>query len=139
MNALERLKKTVSMKATRRVVTCPDGTEFDYWAPPITLAQRAKAQKAAGSDDATAFALQLLVMVATDENGQPMFAAGQIADLRNQLPASLIEALLLQLLNEESAAEDAELDMKSVETAPQEGRPAVSAVAGSAGAAPNAA
>ena len=100
MNALQRLKNAVSMKATRRTITMPNGEEFEYWAPPITLAQRAKAQKAAGSDEATAFALQLLVMVATDENGQPMFSPGQVAEMRNELPASLIEELLLQLLNE---------------------------------------
>lgn len=136
MNALQRLKNAVSMKATRRTISMPNGEEFEYWAPPITLAQRAKAQKAAGSDDATAFALQLLVMIATDENGQPMFSAGQIAEMRNELPASLIEGLLLQLLNEEP--EEA-LDMKSTEAVAQEGRPLVGAVASSAGATPNAA
>jgi hypothetical protein len=60
--ALDRLKKAVSMKAQRRVVELPDGGEFEFWMTPLTLAERSKAQKQAKSDDATDFALQLLVL-----------------------------------------------------------------------------
>ena len=96
--ALERLKKSVSMKPQRKAVDLPDGSEFEYFSTPLTLAQRAKAQKQSGSDDATSFALNLLVMKATDENGEKLFQAGEIAELRNELPASVVEALMLQLL-----------------------------------------
>ena len=54
---------------------------------PLTLAERSRAQKQARSDDVTDFALQLLVSKAKDENGVPLFAVGEIADLRNVLPA----------------------------------------------------
>ena len=107
--ALERLKKSVSMKPQRKAVDLPDGSEFEYWAPPITLAQRARAQKQAGNDDAVSFALQLLVMIAQDENGEKLFNAGDLAELRNALPASVVEALMLQLLTDAEAEEGDEV------------------------------
>ena len=107
--ALERLKKSVSMKPQRKAVDLPDGSEFEYWAPPITLAQRARAQKQAGNDDAVSFALQLLVMVAQDENGGKLFNAGDLAELRNSLPASVVEALMLQLLTDAETEEGDEV------------------------------
>ena len=110
-SALDRLKKSVSMASTRRAVDLPDGTEFEFFMTPLTLAERGRAQKQAKSDDATDFALQLLVAKATDENGMKMFSAGEVAELRNELPASVVEALMLQLL-QEPEAEEVESDPK---------------------------
>ena len=109
-SALDRLKKSVSMASTRRAVELPDGSEFEFFMTPLTLAERGRAQKQAKSDDATDFALQLLVAKATDENGQKMFSAGEVAELRNELPASVVEALMLQLLAEPE--EEEEIDPK---------------------------
>ena len=114
MRALDRLKQAVSMKPARKAVELPDGSEFEYWMTPLTLAERSRAQKQAKSDDATDFALQLLVAKATDELGQKLFAPGEIAELRNALPASVVEALMLQLLADAEPAEEeeGELDPK---------------------------
>jgi hypothetical protein len=106
--ALQRLKLAVSMKPCRRAVALPNGDEFEFWSTPVTLAQRARAQKMAGNDDATSFALQLLVMLAQDENGQKMFGPGEVAELRNELPASVVESLMLQLLQDADPAEEVE-------------------------------
>jgi hypothetical protein len=112
--ALERLKSAVAMKATRRSVSLPNGEEFAFFAKPVTLAQRARAQKLAGNDSPTDFALQLLVMLAQDENGQRLFNPGDIAELRNELPASIVEGLMLQLLQDAEPEEgDEALDPKS--------------------------
>ena len=107
MRALDRLKASVAMKATRRSVELPNGDEFEFYSKPVTLAQRARAQKQAGNDNATDFALQLLVMMAEDENGSKLFSAGEIAELRNELPASVVEALMLQLLQDADPEEEA--------------------------------
>jgi hypothetical protein len=114
--ALQRLKLAVSMKPARRAVTLPNGDEFEFWSAPVTLAQRARAQKQAGNDDATSFALQLLVMVAQDENGQKLFGPGEVAELRNELPASVVEGLMLQLLQDAEGPEDEEFSPKSSKT-----------------------
>jgi len=110
--ALERLKKAVSMKPQRKAAELPDGSEFEFWMTPLTLAERSRAQKQAKSDDATDFALQLLVAKATDENGGRLFNVGDLADLRNVLPASVVEALMLQLLTNEEVEEEDEVDPK---------------------------
>lgn len=123
MRALERLKASVTMKPTRKAVALPDGSEFEFFSPPITLAQRARAQKQAGNDSATDFALQLLVMIAQDENGQKLFSPGEVAELRNELPASVVEALMLQLLQDADPEEEAEpLDMKSTDSRTAKGQ-----------------
>lgn len=112
--ALERLKAAVAMKATRRSITLPNGDEFEFYSKPVTLAQRARAQKTAGNDNPTDFALQLLVMLAQDENGQKLFSPGDIAELRNELPANVVEGLMLQLLQDAEPEEsDEALDPKS--------------------------
>ena len=116
--ALDRLKKSVSMQPQRKSVELPDGEEFEFWMTPLTLAQRARAQKLAKSDDATDFALQLLAMKATDQSGQKLFQPGELAELRNELPATVVESLMLQLLSDgeqEEAEEDS--DMKSTRKA----------------------
>jgi capsid protein len=112
MRALERLKASVAMKPTRKAVALPDGSEFEFYSAPVTLAERARAQKQAGNDDAVSFALQLLVSKAVDENGQKLFAPGEIAELRHELPAAVVEALMLQLLQEGDLDEDEPADPK---------------------------
>lgn len=119
--ALDRLKKAVSMKPARRSVELPDGSEFEFWMTPLTLAERAKAQKQAKSEDATDFALQLLVSKARDENNRPLFNVGELAELRNELPASVVEALLLQLIGDAEEEEEEDLDFKSSEDGADEG------------------
>ena len=108
MRALDRLKAAASMKPQRKVVDLGGGDDFEYWATPTTLAERARAQKQARSEDATDFAMQLLVAKAKDENGAPLFTVGDIPEMRNSLPASVVEALMLQLLTgeEEEEAQD---------------------------------
>lgn len=122
--ALDRLKKAVNMKPQRRSVELPDGGEFEFYMTPMTLAERARAQKQSKSDDATDFALQLLVSKARDENGVPLFNQGEIADMRNALPASVLEALMLCLVGESDEEEDEDVDMKSAEDGAEEGQPA---------------
>ena len=102
------------MSQSRREVELPDGSMFEFWMTPLTLSERAKAQKNAKSDDATEFALQLLVSKARDENNRPMFHQGDLAELRNELPASVVEAVMLKLIEDEVEEEgEAEADMKS--------------------------
>ena len=111
------------MKPAAKILELPNGEDFEFWMSPLTLSERAKAQKQAKSDDATDFALQLLVTKARDKNGVPMFTQGDLADLRNSLPASLVESLMLMLVGEQELDEDdEELDMKSAEAAADEGQ-----------------
>lgn len=125
--ALDRLKKAVSMAAKRKAVELPDGSEFEFWMTPLTLAQRAKAQKNARTDDPTDFALQLLVEKARNENNTPLFNPGEISELRNALPASVVEALMMKLIGEDDEQEEeVETDYKSSKESGGEGQAAAS-------------
>ena len=108
MRAIDRLVKAVSMQAQKKVLELPDGSEFEFYMTPLTLAQRARAQKQAKSEDATDFALQLLINVARDAGNAPLFAPGDLADLRNALPAKLVDQLLLILLDATGEEEEEE-------------------------------
>jgi hypothetical protein len=96
------------MQAQKKVLELPDGSEFEFYMTPLTLAQRARAQKQAKTDDATDFALQLLINVARDAGNAPLFAPGDLADLRNALPAKLVDKLLLILLDASGEEEEEE-------------------------------
>jgi len=61
LRALDRLKKAANLVPVKRIVILSDGAEFEFWSTPLTMAERERAQKQAGSDDATQYALQLLV------------------------------------------------------------------------------
>ena len=54
-----------------------------------------------------------------------MFNVGELAELRNELPASVVEALMLQLIGEVEEEEE-EVDLKSAEDGAEEGQPATS-------------
>ena len=124
MRALDRLKASVTMKPSRKAVLLPDGSEFEFWMSPLTLAERNRAQKQSRPDDAADFTLHLLAAKAKDENGSPMFHQGDLPEMRNNLPASLVESLIELLVEQSSDEDDEELDMKSAKAAAAEGQPA---------------
>ena len=115
MRAIDRLKAAVHMQPEKKSVELPDGSDFEFYMTPLTLAQRKRAQKQAKSDDATDFALQLLINVARDENQAPLFTAGDLAELRNSLPANLVDALMLEILgaNDDEEEDEEEVTPKS--------------------------
>lgn len=120
LRAIERLKQAVSMSSSMRSVELPDGSSFEFWMTPLTIAERTRAQKQSKTDDATDFALQLLVSKAKDEDGRALFNPGDIAELRHELPASVVEALMLQLIGEMPEQED-DVDYKSSKESASEG------------------
>lgn len=108
MRAIDRLCAAVHMQPEKKSIELPDGSDFEFYMAPLTLAQRKRAQKQVKSDDATDFALQLMINVARDENGGPLFTAGDLSELRNALPASLVDKLMLVILGAEEETDDEE-------------------------------
>ena len=70
LSALDRLKKAANLEPVKKEVTLSDGSVFEMYVTPLTMAERERAQRQAKSDDANAFALQLLLTKAQDENGR---------------------------------------------------------------------
>ena len=103
-SALERLKKAANLQPVKKVVTLNDGTEFEFWRTPLTMAERERAQKSA-KDDTNAFALQLLLMKALDADGNRMFSGGQAAELRHDVRDADLQALMLAVIEEDSTEE----------------------------------
>ena len=110
LRAIDRLKKAANLEATKKVVTLSDKTEFEMWVTPLTMAERERAQKRAGSDDANAFALQLLISKAQDEVGEALFIAGEIDVLKNEVKDKDLQALMLAILTDD---EEEAIDPKS--------------------------
>ena len=110
-SALVRLKKAANLTPIKRVVTLSDGSTFEFYATALTMAERERAQKMPGGDDANGFALNLLVSKATDDAGQRLFAAGDIAELKNEVLDADLQAMMLAIIT--NPEEPEHLDMKS--------------------------
>jgi hypothetical protein len=102
MRALDRLKKAANLVPIKKRVTLSDGEDFEFYCTPLTMAERERAQKDANSEDATAFALQLLVQKAKDENNQPLFRAGQVSELKNDVRDEDLQTLMLAVITSEN-------------------------------------
>ena len=109
LRAIDRLRKAANLEPTKKVVDLSDGSTFEMWITPLTMAERERAQKQAKSEDATAFALQLLLQKACDESGAKLFSAAEIDVLKNEVKDKDLQSLMLAVLTDDSE----ELDTKS--------------------------
>ena len=100
--AIDRLRKAANLEPTKKNVELSDGSTFEMWVSPLTMAERERAQKQAKSDDANAFALQLLISKALDENGSKLFASGEIDVLKNEVKDKDLQTLMLAILTDDS-------------------------------------
>lgn len=102
MRALDRLKKAANLTPIKKLVKLADGSEFEFYCTPLTMAERERAQKNAGSEEATAFAMQLLVQKAMDENGEKLFRPGEIAELKNEVRDADLQTLMLAVITNDN-------------------------------------
>lgn len=85
-----------------------------FW-HPLTIAERESIQKKVGSDDASDFALGLMIEKALDENGKRLFQDGEKAVLKNAVDASVLQEIQLAMLTSgaDNKVENAKADLKS--------------------------
>lgn len=125
MRAIDRLKAAANLKPLRKRIILSNGEEFEVWHRPLTMAQRERSQKAAKGDDSGSLALQLLVDVALDENGQKMFSVADTSELKHWVRDEDLQKLILAVLSNESEDEDGDkgpptIDMKSSTPGPSQ-------------------
>ena len=101
LSALDRLRKAANLEPVKKEVTLSDGSVFEMYVTPLTMAERERAQKQARSDDANALALQLLLAKAQDQTGRKLFNAGEIDVLKNEVKDSDLQSLMLAVINAE--------------------------------------
>ena len=106
LSALDRLRKAANLEPIKKEVTLSDGSIFEMYVTPLTMAERERAQKQARSDDANAFALQLLLAKAQDQTGRKLFNAGEIDVLKNQEKDADLQNLMLAVINSEEEIPD---------------------------------
>ena len=109
LSALDRLRKAANLEPVKKEVTLSDGSIFEMYVTPLTMAERERAQKGAKSDDANEFALRLLMTKALDENGTRLFNVGEIDVLKNEVRDADLQTLMLAVIN----TEDDDIDPKS--------------------------
>jgi hypothetical protein len=101
LSALDRLRKAANLEPVKKEVELSDGSIFEMYVTPLTMAERERAQKQVKSDDANAFALQLLIAKAQDESGRKLFNAAEIDILKNEVKDSDLQSLMLAVINAE--------------------------------------
>jgi hypothetical protein len=124
LRAIDRLKAAANLKPLRKVVVLNNGDEFELWHRPLTMAQRERAQKSSKDDTGSSLALQLLVETALDENGQRLFSAGEISELKHWVRDEDLQKLMLAVLTGEGEDEDKgppTIDMKRTPATVSEG------------------
>ena len=110
VRAIDRLRKAANLEPVKKTIALSDGSEFEMWVTPLTMAERERAQKQAKSDDANAFALQLLITKALDESGAKLFSAGEVDVLKNEVKDKDLQALMLAIITDDT---EEPLDPKS--------------------------
>lgn len=108
---IDKLVKAANLEPVKKEVTLESGEVVCLWVAPLTAAERDRAKKDARSEDAGAFAMQLLVRKAKDENGTPLFNQGDIATLKNKVRDADLQKMMLAVLQNEEDEEA--FDMKS--------------------------
>ncbi len=110
LRAIDRLRQAANLEPVKRQVDLSDGSTFEMYVSPLTMAERERAQKNAKSEEATAFAMQLLLAKAQDENGNKLFSPGEIDVLKHEVKDKDLQALMVAVLTED---ETEPLDPKS--------------------------
>ena len=110
LRAIDRLRQAANLEPVKKIVELSDGSTFDMYVTPLTMAERERAQKNAKSDDANAFALQLLLSKALDENGNKLFSPGEIDVLKHEVKDKDLQSMMLAVLTEDA---DVDMDPKS--------------------------
>ena len=125
MNGLAQLKKGVSMARSRRSINLPSGSVFEWWQTPLTLSQRERATKLAGknSDDTITVALIVLIMKATNKEGIKLFQQGDLAELKTDLPETVMGDLVMEVFRDTLSEEDDDGNITEVEVAPKSSSP----------------
>ena len=100
LSALDRLRKAANLEPVKKEVTLSDGSVFEMYVTPLTMAERERAQKQT-NNDANNFALQLLMNKALDENGNRLFRTGEVDVLKNEVKDSDLQKLMLAVINED--------------------------------------
>jgi len=92
-----------------------DETVLEIYWHPLTIAEREAIQKKTGSDDATDFALGMMLEKALDEDGKRLFQDGEKAVLKNAIEAAVLQDIQLAMLSSgaENKVEDAKASLKS--------------------------
>ena len=106
LSALDRLRKAANLEPVKKEIELSDGSIFEMYVSPLTMAERERAQKQARSDDANAFALQLLLAKAQDENGRKLFNVAEIDILKNEVKDADLQNLMLAVINSEEELPD---------------------------------
>ena len=67
LSALDRLRKAANLEPIKKEVTLSDGSIFEMYVSPLTMAERERAQRQARSDDANAFAIATFILASHNE------------------------------------------------------------------------
>ena len=116
MRAIELLSNSFGVSQLYQHDVTKDGETIlsVYW-HPLTIAERESIQKKVSSDDASDFALALMIQKALDKSGKRLFADGDKATLRREVEAAVLQEIQLAMLESgtDKEVEEAEADLKS--------------------------
>jgi hypothetical protein len=102
--AIDKLRAAARLEPVKKSITLSDGSLFEMYCTPLVSAERDIARKnvdATKDTSGDAFGLQLIVLKAKDEHGQPLFANGDIPELRREVRQEDLNKVILAVMGED--------------------------------------
>jgi len=116
MRAIELLRNKFGVSQLYSYDVTHDGETLltVYW-HPLTIAERESIQKKSKEEDATDFALSLMIEKALDSDGKRLFQDGDRAALRRDVEANVLQEIQMAMLTSgaERKVEEAKAELKS--------------------------
>lgn len=94
--AIDILRSAANFEPIQQTVILGDGSEFVFYVTAMTASEREKAQKQ--GEATNSFGIQLLINKAVDENGNRLFAQGDIAALKEDIEDEDLQGMILAVL-----------------------------------------
>lgn len=94
--AIDILRSAANFEPIQQTVILGDGSEFVFYVTAMTASEREKAQKQ--GEATNSFGIQLLINKAVDENGNRLFAQGDIVGLKEEIEDEDLQSMILAVL-----------------------------------------
>ncbi len=111
MSKLKKFQKAFDVNKRKQLEIVDENGELVevMYYKPLTIQEKVRAREllpAKDRDNNNMWALRLLCMKAQDEAGDPLFDAGEMAELKRTVPSDILDRMVLAIVGQSTEVED---------------------------------